>query len=238
MDRLAEAVDGECEAFSRLGFVVVGIGASAGGLEAVTSFLDVMPAESGMAFVLVQHLPPDRESMLPEILGRHTKMKCVEITEGMKVEGNVVYVIRPGRTLTLEQGVFRLGEPVEKRGHRKPVDDFFKSLAAEQRERAICVVMSGMGTNGTMGAEEVKAVGGVCIAQDPESGEVSGDAAEFGRGGAGGSGIASGGDAGCVDEVCVASLCKKWGRGVGDGRGERSAGIQGDIVLFADADAA
>ncbi len=167
VDRLAEAVSTEVK--PRLPFVVVGIGASAGGLEAVSSFLDAMPSDSGMAFVLVQHLPPDRESLLPEILGRHTKMPCVEVEDGMVVEGNKLYVIRPGRTLTLESGVFRLGEPVEKRGHRKPVDDFFKSLAAEQRERAICVVMSGMGTNGTMGAEEVKAVGGLCIAQDPES---------------------------------------------------------------------
>ncbi len=171
-DRLAEAVDVEVK--PRLPFLVVGIGASAGGLEAVSAFLDAMPPDSGMAFIVVQHLPPERESLMTELLARHTKMKCQEIHDGMKVEANHVYVIRPGRTLTIVEGALHLGEPLEKRGHRKPVDDFFRSLAAEQRERAICVVMSGMGNNGSLGAQEVKAVGGVCIAQDVASAKFTG----------------------------------------------------------------
>ncbi len=122
-----------------------------------------------MAFVLIQHLPPERESLVAEILSRHTKMPVLEVADGMMIEPNHVYIIRPGNTLTLKNGALHLGEPIEKRGHQRPVDDFFRSLAEEQRERAIAVIMSGMGSNGTAGAQAVKTVGGLCIAQDPES---------------------------------------------------------------------
>ncbi len=150
----------------RLPFPVVGIGASAGGLEAFFELFDAMPSTTGAAFVLVQHLPPDRESLLAELLQARTAMKVREVVDGMPVEPNHLYVIRPGRTLTLRDGLLRLGEPVERRGQARPVDDFFRSLAEEQRERAICIVMSGMGSNGSAGAQLVKAVGGPCIAQD------------------------------------------------------------------------
>jgi two-component system CheB/CheR fusion protein len=153
----------------RLPFPVVGIGASAGGLEAFLEFFKVMPAESGMAFVLIQHLPPERDSLMADILSKHTRMPVQQVEDGVPVEPNHVYVIRPGHTLTLSEARLKLGEPLEQPGHRRPVDDFFRSLADEQRERAICIIMSGMGSNGTAGAEVVKAVGGVCIAQAPES---------------------------------------------------------------------
>ena len=166
-DRLTEPLS--LDQPPRLPFPVVGIGASAGGLEAFIDFIKVMRADSGLAFVFVQHLPPERESLVPEILSRHTKLPVLQVSDGMKVEPNHVYVIRPGHTLTLKDGKLHLGDPVEKRGHQRPVDDFFRSLAEEQRERAIAVVMSGMGSNGTAGAQVVKTVGGVCIAQDPES---------------------------------------------------------------------
>ncbi|HEX3358161.1 MAG TPA: chemotaxis protein CheB, partial [Tepidisphaeraceae bacterium] len=166
-DRAAEPAD--VEPPPRLPFPVVGVGASAGGLEAFIEFLKVMRPDSGMAFVLIQHLPPDRESLLTDILSKQTKMPVLEVQDGLKVEANHIYVIRPGRTLTIRDGVLHLGEPIEKRGQRRPVDDFFRSLAEEQRERAICVIMSGMGSNGSAGAQVVKAVGGVCIAQDPDS---------------------------------------------------------------------
>ncbi|HET6493436.1 MAG TPA: CheR family methyltransferase, partial [Burkholderiales bacterium] len=133
-----------------------------------------MPEASDMAFVVVQHLPPERESMMAEILARHTSMPVHLIQEGMTVEPNNVYVIRPGFTVTLRDGALHLGEPVEKRGHRRPVDDFFRSLAAEQKERAIAVVLSGMGTNGTSGAQAIKAAGGLCIAQTPSSAQFEG----------------------------------------------------------------
>lgn len=153
----------------RLPFPVVGIGASAGGLEAFMGFFDVMPNDSGMAFVLVQHLPPERESLVAEIVAKHTGMPVLQVSNGLPVHPNHVYVIRPGRTLTIREGALHLGDPLEQPGHRRPVDDFFRSLAEEQRERAIAIILSGMGSNGSAGAQQVKAVGGVCIAQDPET---------------------------------------------------------------------
>jgi two-component system CheB/CheR fusion protein len=156
---------------SALRFPVVGIGASAGGICALTSLLRAIPPDTGLAYVIVQHLSPDHESVMADILGRHTAMSVRQIHDGMALEPNCVYVIRPGHTLTLSAGLLRLGEPIEKRGFRRPVDDFFRSLAREQKEKAIVVVLSGMGTNGTAGAQAVKAVGGLCIAQDPETAE-------------------------------------------------------------------
>src|SRR4051812_12486495 len=107
--------------------------------------------------------------MIAEILGKHTKMPVAQVEDGMPVQPNHVYVIRPGHTMTIRDGQLHLGDRVEKARHSRPVDDFFRSLAEEQRERAVCVVMSGMGSNGTAGAQAVKAVGGLCVAQDPES---------------------------------------------------------------------
>ncbi|WP_254509389.1 chemotaxis protein CheB [Anatilimnocola floriformis] len=152
-----------------LPFPVVGIGASAGGLESFIDFFKAMPPDSGLAFVLVQHLPPERESLLVDILARHTTMVVHEVRDGMRVEPNSVYAIKPGHTLTICKGLLHLGERLQRPMHTRPVDDFFKSLAEEQRERAICIIMSGMGSNGTAGAQAVKAVGGLCIAQDPEA---------------------------------------------------------------------
>ncbi len=167
-DRLAEPVGEGVR--PRLPFPVVGIGASAGGLEAVSEFLDAMPSESGLAFVLVQHLPPDRESLMAEILARRTAMTVLQVTEGMPVEPDHVYVIRPGHVLTIREGRLHLGPKLgSPRAANRPIDDFFKSLAEEQRERAICIVMSGMGSNGAAGSQAIKAVGGRCLAQEPES---------------------------------------------------------------------
>ncbi|MFO0847225.1 MAG: chemotaxis protein CheB [Gemmataceae bacterium] len=167
-DRQAQPVDAEQP--PRLPFPVVGIGASAGGLEAVGEFFDVMRPDGGMAYVLVQHLPPDHHSMIAEILARRTGMPVRQVEDGMPVEPDHVYVIRPGHVLTLRDGRLHLGPRLgSPRAANRPIDDFFKSLAEEQRERAIAVVMSGMGSNGTAGAQAVKAVGRLCIAQDPET---------------------------------------------------------------------
>jgi two-component system CheB/CheR fusion protein len=166
-DRLAHAVS--VEQRPRLDFPVVGIGGSAGGLEAFIEFFDAMPPDADMAFVLIQHLPPDRESLLAEILQKHTAMPTHQVEDGMPIEANHVYIIRPGRTLTIHEGRLHLGAPLEAPGHNHPVDDFFRSLAEEQQERAIAIVMSGMGSNGTAGAENIKAVGGLIIIQEPES---------------------------------------------------------------------
>jgi len=166
-DRLAQPVD--VEEKPRLAFPVVGIGASAGGLEAFIEFFEGVPAEPGMAYVLIQHLSPDRESQVADIIAKHTPLPVLQVDDGMEVAVNHVYVIRPGRTLTINHGKLHLGDAVDAPGHRRPVDDFFRSLAEEQRERAVCVILSGMGSNGTLGAQAIKAVGGACIAQDPAS---------------------------------------------------------------------
>ena len=154
---------------ARLPYPIVGIGASAGGLEALQDFFRNTPADTGMAFVVVQHLSPEHQSLMAEILARQTQMPVRQIEDGMPVEANEVYVIAPGFTLTLREGRLHLGQPIETRGHRRPVDDFLRSLAQEQKERAIAVILSGTGTNGTAGAQAVKAAGGICIAQNPDT---------------------------------------------------------------------
>jgi two-component system CheB/CheR fusion protein len=152
-----------------LGFPVVGIGASAGGLEAFIEFFKAVPENPGMAFVLILHLPPKGESIMPEILSRTTSLPVQAIEDGMKVEANHVYTIRPGRTVIIKGGVLHLLDSVAKPGHQRPVDDFFRAMAEDQLEHGIAIVMSGMGSNGTAGAKAVKAAGGLCIAQDPET---------------------------------------------------------------------
>src|ERR1700712_2866710 len=125
-DRLAEPVDPE--ASPRLPFPVIGVGASAGGLEAYTEFLKACRPDSGMAFVLIQHLSPKHESMMAELLGKHTAMTVLQVEARQEVLPNHVYVIRPGYTMTIKDGHLHLGESTAERGHRRPVDDFFKSL--------------------------------------------------------------------------------------------------------------
>ena len=150
-------------------FPIVGIGASAGGLEVATEFLNAMPPDSGMGFVIVQHLEPTRKSLLAELLGRQTSMPVVAIADGMKVEPNHVYVIIPAQTLLIEDGVLRLSEPAEPRGQRHPIDRFFTALATDQKTKAIAILLSGAGSNGTAGIQDIKLAGGMCIAQDPET---------------------------------------------------------------------
>lgn len=144
---------------------VVGIGASAGGLEACTRLLRAMPPDTGMAFVLVQHLAPDRESALAEILNRATPMPVAEATDQQTLEPNHVYVIPPDRNLVIAQGRLRLLlREAERVPH--PIDFFFRSLAASLHHRAVGVVLSGTATDGTIGLEEIKAEGGFTFAQD------------------------------------------------------------------------
>ncbi|HEV7609313.1 MAG TPA: chemotaxis protein CheB [Steroidobacteraceae bacterium] len=164
---IAAPIDFEPQAL--LPFPVVGVGASAGGVAALEAMFAGVQPGCGMAFVVVMHLSPDHTSMLESIIARQTRLPVHEITDGIAVEPDHVYVIAPGYSLTLAEGKLHLGEPVEKRGHRRPVDDFFRSLAAEQREKSFIVVLSGTGTNGSAGAQAVKAAGGICVAQDPET---------------------------------------------------------------------
>ncbi len=150
-------------------FPIVGIGMSAGGLEVATAFLKAMPADSGMGFVIVQHLEPTRKSLLAELLGKHTTMPVIEIEDGMAVEPDHVYVIVPAQTLLIEGGILRLIEPAEARGLRHPIDHFFTALARDRKTGAIAVVLSGAGSNGSAGIQDIKLSGGMCIAQSPET---------------------------------------------------------------------
>lgn len=148
-------------------FPIVGIGMSAGGLEVASALLRGLPIDSGMAFVIVQHLDPTRESLLAELLSRETKMPVVQVQDGMSVELNHVYVIVPAKTLLIEDGIFRLVEPAERRGMRHPIDKFFTSLASDRKQKAIAIILTGAGSNGTAGLVDIKQAGGLCIAQDP-----------------------------------------------------------------------
>jgi two-component system CheB/CheR fusion protein len=148
-------------------FPIVGIGMSAGGLEFATAFLSAMRPDSGMAFVIVQHLEPTRDSMLADLLGRATAMPVMQIEDGMQVAPNHVYVIVPAKTLTIQGGRLRLTEPDEPRGQRHPIDRFFSALALDRQAKAIAIVLSGSGSNGTAGLQDIRQAGGLCIAQDP-----------------------------------------------------------------------
>jgi two-component system CheB/CheR fusion protein len=150
---------------------VVGIGASAGGLDAFKKFFAHMPADSGLAFVLVPHLDPNHASLMAELLGRHTAMPVVEAADNVAVEANRVYVIPPNRDLALRGGRLRLSRPAEPRGRGTSIDSFFRSLAADLHEQAVGIVLSGTGTHGTLGLQAVKANGGLVMAQDPATAE-------------------------------------------------------------------
>ena len=154
--------------------LVVGIGASAGGVEALSRFFDAMPPDSGAAFVIVLHLDPTRESQMAHVLSSHTKMSVVQVADDMKIMPNMVYVIAPDKDLTVRGGILHLAEPAESRGHRHPVDVLFRSLAADQGERTIAIVLSGTGSNGTDGLKEVRAAGGLVLIQDPPTAKFDG----------------------------------------------------------------
>ena len=158
------------------GFPVVGIGASAGGLAAFEAFFAGMPAETdpGMAFVLVQHLAPDYKSILTDLIRRCTRMQVFEVEDGMVVRPNCTYIIPPNHDMAFLNGALQLLPPAEPRGQRLPVDFFFRSLAQDQRERAIGIVLSGTGSDGALGVGAIKGEGGMVMAQSPESTEFDG----------------------------------------------------------------
>ena len=153
---------------------VVGIGASAGGIDALYRFFGSMPADSGLAFVVILHLDPRHHSELASLLGRRTAMPVVDVVDGIRIEPNRVYVIVPDKSLRIDGDQLRLSEPGEPRGHRHPVDVFFVSLAEHRHERAIAIVLSGTGSNGTQGMREVKASGGLAVVQDPATAQFDG----------------------------------------------------------------
>ena len=146
---------------------VVGIGASAGGLDPICEFLAGVPAASGFAYVVVQHLDPLHKGMLPELLQRVTRMKVVEVADAMEVEADHVYVIPPNRNLGFDNGRFAVLPPSAARGYRLPIDGFFRALADHGRERAVGIVLSGMGADGTLGLAAIRENGGLTLAQPP-----------------------------------------------------------------------
>ena len=154
-----------------LSFPVVGIGCSAGGLEALEKFLTHVPANSRMAIVIVQHLAPDHGSTLPQILQRFTPMTVVEVTDGMGVQSGHVYVIPPNHDLSLLHGKLHLLDPASPRGLRLPIDFFLRSLAEDQRSKAIAVILSGMGSDGVFGLRAIKEKGGLTLVQEPATAE-------------------------------------------------------------------
>ena len=148
-------------------FPIVGIGASAGGLDAFKALLAALPPDTGMAFVLIPHLDPLHASLMAELLSSHTTMPVTPAAEGVRIEPNHVYLIPPGVSLGIAQGKLHLTEPAERHGARLAFDFFLRSLAEDCGERAICVVLSGTGSDGTEGLKAVKKRGGFVIVQDP-----------------------------------------------------------------------
>ncbi len=151
-------------------FIVVGIGASAGGLDALRKLLENLPETTGLAFIVIQHLAENQESMLPEILARFTKMDVQKVEDKMLVVPNHVYVIPPGKTMVIDNYMLTL----HSRGtSRKPIDTFFISLGQNWKANAIGIILSGTGTDGTLGLQAVNAEGGITFAQDPNTAQYS-----------------------------------------------------------------
>jgi two-component system, chemotaxis family, CheB/CheR fusion protein len=150
-------------------FVIAALGASAGGLEPLETFFKHMPADAGIAFVIIQHLAPDHPTALPDLLGRHTGMPVEQAQDNTQVVPNRVYVIPPNATLTIEKGTLGVNTPAEARGSRTPIDGFFNSLAADRGEHAVCIMLSGTGTDGTLGLRAIKEYGGMAMAQTLDS---------------------------------------------------------------------
>mgnify|MGYP003648639937 CR=1 FL=1 len=148
--------------------IVVGIGASAGGLDALRNFLACVSENSSLSFVIIQHLDPTHESALTDLLSRETSMKVEEVSGHIEVQPNHVYVIPPNKYLSIQHCVLKLSDPEQKRGSRRAIDYFLSSLAKDQCEHAIGIILSGTGSDGTAGLRDIKEAGGLVIAQSPE----------------------------------------------------------------------
>lgn len=153
---------------------VVGIGASAGGLEAIREMLTEARPGSNLAYVVIQHLDPNHESLLAELLARHTELTVRQVSGGEKVEAGNVYIIPPGHGLSIKDAVLNLTDFAQPRGLRRPIDDFFESLALDQGRFAACVILSGTGADGSAGLRAIKEHGGLCLVQDPRTAKYEG----------------------------------------------------------------
>jgi len=155
-------------------FPIVAIGASAGGLETLEQFFSNMPADSGMAFVIVQHLDPKHVGMMPELLQRMTTMKVIQVTDGLKVKPNSIYVIPPNKSMSILNNTLYLFATIETHGIRLPIDIFFRSLAEDRQEKSIGVILSGMGSDGSLGIKAIKEKNGIVLVQEPSSAKFDG----------------------------------------------------------------
>jgi two-component system CheB/CheR fusion protein len=155
-------------------FPIVGIGASAGGLEAFEQFFTHMPSNSGLGFVLIPHLAPKHKSILSDLLKKYTSMEVIQVEEGMRVEPNHVYVIPPNKDMAILNGILQLMEPVAEHGLKHPIDYFFRSLAQDLQEMAWCIILSGTGSEGALGLKAIKEGGGVVMVQDTKSAKYDG----------------------------------------------------------------
>ncbi len=154
-------------------FLTVGIGASAGGITPLKEFFTAMPADSGIAFVVILHLSPDYESQLDVILQTVTTMPVVQVHETLEVKPNHVYVIPPNKYLVISDDKIRLAELEKSRGKRAPIDFFFRTMADAYDKHCIAIVLSGTGSDGSLGLKRVKESNGICLAQDPQEAEYS-----------------------------------------------------------------
>src|ERR1035437_2598984 len=148
-------------------FPIVCIGASAGGLEAFEQFLGNVPVNSGIGYIVIQHLDPTQKGMLPELLQRITEMEVIHVKDRMLVQPDRVYVIPPNKSMSILKGILHLFNPVELRGLRLPIDFFMRSLADDMNENAVGVILSGMGSDGSIGALAIKERNGIVMVQEP-----------------------------------------------------------------------
>lgn len=153
---------------------IVAIGASAGGLEAIHEFFDHMPENSGLTFVVIQHLSPDYKSLLVELVGKHTHMKVAEAANDMTLQRNCVYIIPNKKLMTIKGHKLKLADKVKDKSPNTAIDTFFFSLAADKKDKAIAIVLSGTGTDGTKGIEAIKEAGGMVIVQEPATAKFDG----------------------------------------------------------------
>jgi two-component system CheB/CheR fusion protein len=155
-------------------FPIVGIGASAGGLEAIEGFFSHMPFDRNIAFVIIQHLDPKHKSIMGSLLTKYTKMKILEVKDGMKIEPNCVYLNPPNKNVAIMSKLFHLMELIETYRINLPIDYFFRSLSEDQGEKAICIILSGTGTDGTLGLKAIKGAGGMTMAQEEKQAQYAG----------------------------------------------------------------
>ncbi|MEO6676172.1 MAG: CheR family methyltransferase [Pseudomonas sp.] len=173
-DPKSTVADSSQHPFHPLDFGVVGIGASAGGLQAIKLFFENMPYDNGMAFVIILHLSPDHESIADKIIQESTQMPVLQVTETVPIERNHVYVISPAHRLTMNDGYLEVSASDPRLGRTSAIDLFFRNLADVHRERAFCLVLSGTGSDGAVGLSRIKEQGGVTLAQAPEDAEFDG----------------------------------------------------------------